>query len=866
MKKTLYIILFLLVSINLYSQSVYFVQDTAYNANASDSNAGTDIDYPWATWQKALVTAQAGDTVYFRGGVWYPEARIKKDPDNTQLYGASGYNGTYDAPIVYMAYPPDVAEGDIPILDCINHTTLSSFDQGMQFFGTYQKLIGPMEIRHVKEKVYNQEIRGIEFGNGSLGGNVWLERIVSHDHGGYGFLMNGFDTLYITNCDAYNCVDSISDHPGNRSDGFGGGSGGTAVDTFKVAYFTGCRSWHNSDNAFDLAAGFQLYVEDCWAWSCGYLEEGAGGHFKFAGSAVRDMTKRVVKNTISAFATGAGYVTENLYYPNYGPVMSFYNNTSYKDQIAFQDANECDDDPDWGWTQSLTTGRCVFRNNIAYQTRGNNGFNVYGATFAAWCYQYPQHITQDHNNWEQFGDYYATQVNADYTITDDDFTSVDSVTIVTQLSAPRKDDGSLPDITVLKLAPGSDLIDGGVNVGLPYSGTAPDLGYSEFAPIIADHTVVDRFDDIPQYYIDKVKEMRFVIAGESHALGYGRGLERLEVDYPQFVVNYQYNPGSPEAYTTSRLRADLYTWGDVTHATGWIWGYGEEDWFTSAAAIAQTKVGLSYTNNTVYEPYAFGFGWCYDGAIIDATDYIEATKEYIDYCADSIDTKIYYTTGPVDLMYDEIGYNKYLMYEQIRDSVSADPSRMLFDFADILYYDDSGDYSTEPYTVTWDGHTYPVGTPTNVEDDFGAHMSWEAAVRLAKGVWWMLARMAGWDGLSVSAPSESDATDITAFSFTEQTGAATINTTNHTISIEVAYGTSLTSLSPSITVSYGASIDPPGGTARNFTSPVTYTVMAEDGTTTQVWTVTVTVEDLPIGHAAKTGNRIMLHNGEPVRL
>ena len=28
-----------------------------------------------------------------------------------------------------------------------------------------------------------------------------------------------------------------------------------------------------------------------------------------------------------------------------------------------------------------------------------------------------------------------------------------------------------------------------------------------FGQIIADHTVVDKFDDIPQYYIDKVKEM-----------------------------------------------------------------------------------------------------------------------------------------------------------------------------------------------------------------------------------------------------------------------------------------------------------------------------------------------------------------------
>jgi hypothetical protein len=37
----------------------------------SDLNVGT-YDKPWETWQKAFESAQPGDTVYFRGGVWYP--------------------------------------------------------------------------------------------------------------------------------------------------------------------------------------------------------------------------------------------------------------------------------------------------------------------------------------------------------------------------------------------------------------------------------------------------------------------------------------------------------------------------------------------------------------------------------------------------------------------------------------------------------------------------------------------------------------------------------------------------------------------------------------------------------------------------
>lgn len=85
-----------------------------------------------------------------------------------------------------------------------------------------------------------------------------------------------------------------------------------------------------------------------------------------------------------------------------------------------------------------------------------------------------------------------------------------------------------------------------------------------------------------------------------------------------------------------------------------------------------------------------------------------------------------------------------------------------------------------------------------------------------------------------------DANDITSFVLAEQTGAATINDTAHTVSIEVANGTVVTALEPSIGVSLGASIDPISGDAQDFTSPVEYTVESANGDS-QVWTVTVTV-------------------------
>lgn len=85
------------------------------------------------------------------------------------------------------------------------------------------------------------------------------------------------------------------------------------------------------------------------------------------------------------------------------------------------------------------------------------------------------------------------------------------------------------------------------------------------------------------------------------------------------------------------------------------------------------------------------------------------------------------------------------------------------------------------------------------------------------------------------------ATDIISFDLNEQTSTATIDDENHTIAVEVSTGTDITSLTPTITLSEGASISPTG--PQNFTDAFTYTVTAEDGLTTQVWTVTVTVEE-----------------------
>ena len=336
-------------------------------------------------------------------------------------------------------------------------------------------------------------------------------------------------------------------------------------------------------------------------------------------------------------------------------------------------------------------------------------------------------------------------------------------------------------------------------------------------PIIADHTVVEKYNKIPQQYINEVKKMWMVLAGESHSEAYRTGLTLLESLYPTYAVSVV-ESGTPEEYTTSNLRASRATWGDYYDWSGWIYAYGEEDWFTNETALERTKAGITYCNTNNLEIAAIGFGWCWDATTgthtaaadpilgvhwygeskygpegnkawgLDATDsaqtensvcldtYLHATQEYIDYCtANGYTTKVFFTTGTVDIYTGEAGYQGYLKYERIRDYVNANPSRILFDYADILCYDDDG----TPNTTTWNGHTYPIITTTNLGDASVGHIGSAGAIRLAKAMWWMLARIAGWDGGTTTIP-------VTGITVTGAGGATAITTDNGTLQLNAA--------------------------------------------------------------------------------
>jgi len=311
--------------------------------------------------------------------------------------------------------------------------------------------------------------------------------------------------------------------------------------------------------------------------------------------------------------------------------------------------------------------------------------------------------------------------------------------------------------------------------------------------IIADHTAVDRYSAIPQAYIDLVKKMWFDLPGESHSSGYRHGLQFLAEANGKYAASIT-ESGTPEASTDQHLRASR---AYRSQYGAWSYGSGEANWYTNTTCIAETKGHLDYCNANALAPAAMGFGWCWDmswnndpgGTLdpvfkvhwagsseggpqgnrrwgLDAGDqaltgntvcmdtYLAATQAYVDYCTSKgYATKVFFTTGPVDTYSGENGYQRQLKHDYIRTYVAANPSRILFDYADILTWSDAGNQNLQTWTDGDGGvHSYQMIHGDNMLDrngsysEDGDHIGERGALRLGKAVWWMLARMAGWDG------------------------------------------------------------------------------------------------------------------------
>lgn len=250
---------------------------------------------------------------------------------------------------------------------------------------------------------------------------------------------NGAANNLILNCDSYYNADSSLEN----ADGFA-----CKLNVGSGNVFRGCRAWQNLDDGWDGylrdTDNITTTYENCWAFDNGKLKNGVGSGgdgngFKTGGSDDKLLKHNgVLKNCIAA-----GNVVKGFDHNSNRGEVTLYNCAAYSNGQS-----------NMGFGNTNRLSKLTIKNTLVLGSTGSINADVLDVT---------------HNSWNS---------NPAITVNNASFESI----AITDLKLPRKSDGSLPDIGFLKPISTSSVIDKGVNLGLPYKGTAPDIGVFEYDP------------------------------------------------------------------------------------------------------------------------------------------------------------------------------------------------------------------------------------------------------------------------------------------------------------------------------------------------------------------------------------------------
>lgn len=328
-------------------------------------------------------------------------------------------SGTEGAPISLITYNGERA--------LVNFTGIASGKRGFTLTGSYWIIKG-LDVSKATD-------------NGIIisGAYNTVEYCSFYDNGDSGMqLSGGAHDNKILNCDSYWNADP-TDY--GDADGFA-----CKMDVGTNNYFFGCRAWLNVDDGWDGylrgADDVSTFVENCWTWRNGYFKDGTdagpnanGNGFKMGGSDDKLLKHNfTLKNCIAFNNKAKGFDQNN----NKGN-MTLYNCTSYGN-VGY----------DYSVPTTLPAGKVCTIINCVDVVKSKVSLGSF--------------VIQNTNSWL-----------SPFSVTNDDFVSLDSIGV----TGKRNADGSLPKLNFLRLKIGSDLIDAGTNVGLPFNGTAPDLGAYE---------------------------------------------------------------------------------------------------------------------------------------------------------------------------------------------------------------------------------------------------------------------------------------------------------------------------------------------------------------------------------------------------
>lgn len=439
---------FLLFSLFFCSASAQELTKVFVAPDGQDTNPGT-IELPLASIQKAQELVSPGDTVYIRGGTYQPtEDQISQVVSN--LFASITYldkNGEPGSLIKYWAYP-----GETPVFDFSAVKPQGQRVVGIYVNASYLHIKG-LEMTGIQTTITSHTESYCIYSKGS---NNIFELISMHDNIGTGIRHYGGGGNLFLNLDAYRNWDTVSEQGiGDNNDGIGvHPREGSSPNIIK-----GSRVWFNSDDGIDIIrAGGPVIIDSTWAFYNGFSPSfqslGDGNGFKVGGHAhdTEDRLPDIIPRHTIRFSLAVRNKVNGFYANHHLGGNDWYNNTGYLNggrdfnmlNRPSREDSENIDGPGYDH---------VLRNNLAFASFGDGTSNIVDSLNA-----------QEANTWT-LGVRPVTG----------DFLSID----LNQLTAPRKADGSLPDIELLRPAPGSEIIDAGVDIGFAFFGEAPDLGALE---------------------------------------------------------------------------------------------------------------------------------------------------------------------------------------------------------------------------------------------------------------------------------------------------------------------------------------------------------------------------------------------------